>query len=79
MTLHTVQANSWTDGLVLLEWIFMVWLPIAAITPGVKLLILDSYPLHKEAHYLLSELDTNVLYVPTGLTWGVQPPGCWLF
>ena len=61
MTLHTFQENSWTDDLVLLEWIFTVWCSIAAMTPRVKLLILDSYPLHKEVH-LLSEFDTHVLY-----------------
>ena len=71
MTLHTFQENSWTDDLVLLEWIFTAWCSIAAMTPSVKLLILDSYPLHKEAR-LLSELDTHVLYAPIGLTWAVQ-------
>lgn len=42
-------------------------------TPGTKLLILDAYPLHKEMHSILSEYDTHVLFVPSGLTWALQP------
>lgn len=70
---HTVQKNSWTDGLVLIDWIHKIWLPLAQTIQGPKLLLLDSYPLHKDFKESFSEFDTEVLFIPSGLTWTLQP------
>jgi len=70
---NTCQINAWTDGFNLLEWIFEIWYPIAKMKPGPKLLILDSYPLHVEFQRLFAKYETYVLYIPTGLTFALQP------
>lgn len=72
-TLHTVQDSAWTDGLTLIDWIHKIWIPSGGSMRGNKLLILDSYPLHKEFEENFAIEDTEVLYVPPGLTWCLQP------
>ena len=57
----------------MIEWTIKIWHNTARVRPGPKLLLLDSYPLHKEFQHLLSEHDTHVLYVPAGLTFALQP------
>jgi hypothetical protein len=73
LTFHTVQKNSWTDGLVLIDWLYKIWRPICEYTEGPKLLLLDSYPLHKEFEKKFSVFDAQVLFIPPGLTWALQP------
>jgi len=51
----------------------MVWEPIARRTNGPKLLIIDSYPLHKELKEEFKIYNTQILFVPEGLTWQLQP------
>ena len=70
---HTCQENAWCDGENLLEWICLLWHSIACTTPGPKLLLLDSYPLHLDFLEKLSKYDTEVLYIPAGMTFTLQP------
>jgi len=72
-TIHTCQINSWTDTDVLAEWHEKVWTPIAQSIEGPKLLIMDLYPLHRDAFPMLSQYETTVLYIPAGLTFNLQP------
>ena len=46
---------------------------IANLKLGPKLIIIDSYPLHRQIEALLSSYQTYVLYVPEGMTWALQP------
>ena len=78
-TLHYCQENAWCSQLALEEWHEQIWRPIAESQPGPKLLVLDSYPLHLDATALLSRFDTTVLFVPTGLTFALQPLDCGFF
>jgi hypothetical protein len=72
-TVHTCQANAWSDLDVLREWHSKIWCPIAQSIQGTKLLILDSYPLHVDLTSLFSKHDTYVLFIPPGLTFSLQP------
>ena len=72
-TIHYCQENAWCNQLVLQEWHEKIWRPIAESRSGSKLLIVDSYPLHTAAVVLLSQFNTYVLFVPTGLTFPLQP------
>ena len=51
----------------------MIWKPLARYTQGCKLLLLDSYPLHKEMLRHFIDNNIYVLFIPTGLTWALQP------
>ena len=57
----------------------MIWHFKASRLEGPKLLIIDSYPLHKDLENLFSKYDTHVMYVPPGLTWALQPLDCGFF
>lgn len=70
-TRNTVQGNAWTDGFVLIDWLYKIWRPIAKTTRDPKLLILDSYPLHQEFQKKFAIEDTEILFVPSGLTWAL--------
>jgi len=72
-TIHTCQENAWCSLDVLKEWHSQVWTPIAEAHPGPKLLLLDSYPLHKDVLTLFSSNQTTVLLIPAGLTFALQP------
>ena len=78
-TIHTVQRNAWCSELALQEWHQRIWRPIAEGREGSKLLVVDSYPLHVDATQMLSWYDTTVLFVPTGLTFSLQPLDCGFF
>lgn len=69
----TAQENAWTDGYVILEWIFKIWKPLLTHRQGNKLLLLDSYPLHTDLESKFISNGIYVLYIPTGLTWALQP------
>ena len=72
-TIHTCQENAWCSNDVLEEWHRKIWTPIAQAIPGPKLLLVDSYPLHVDALPLLSDHQTTVLLIPSGLTFNLQP------
>ena len=46
----------------------MVWYPIAQSIEGKKLLLVDSYPIHREMEEYFIKYDTIVLYIPPGKT-----------
>ena len=48
ISLHTAQAKAWTDEDVLKYWCKNVWREATAETRGPKVLLVDSYGLHKD-------------------------------
>jgi len=72
-TCFGAQEKAWTDKVELRRWINVVWEPIARRTNGPKLLIIDSYPLHKELKEEFKIYNTQILFVSEGLTWQLQP------
>jgi len=67
------QEKAWIDRNVLQIWLDDIWWPIARATPGHKILIVDSYPLHTEAQDIFEKYNTIVKFVPKGFTWSLQP------
>jgi len=70
----SAQGNAWMNEDLFLKWISRVWKPHIN---GFKrtLLIMDQFRVHKMAN-VLKELDacgTDVLFIPTGMTFYLQP------
>jgi len=72
-TQFSAQENAWTDQKQLESWLESVWWPIARSTEEPKLLVLDSYPLHKTLQNEFAKYNTIVKFIPTGLTGVLQP------
>jgi len=71
-----VSANSsaWINEETFLQWIQKVWRPHAT-NHARNLLIMDRFRVHEKESALkvLEEVNTDVLFIPRGLTFYLQP------
>ena len=75
ISLHTAQAKAWTDEDVLKYWYKNVWREATAETRGPKVLLVDSYGLHKDNEDLFHgrRQDIQVKFIPKHCTGLIQP------
>ena len=71
---YYVQENAWMDETSMLQWIRLVWNPIAMNQDGVKILLLDEATLHMTTFVRQAFTVTNTIveYIPGGYTSKLQ-------
>ena len=67
------QKNAWMNSKLFEEWLNNFWYPYALSTPRTKILILDSYSLHKQFKKEIQQKNTKVFIIPPNMTPILQP------